>query len=82
MPDKTIKIKEIQELLTLENGFLHLKKKPSKMGEDRIFWIPREFIKNGLVDPDAEYHLYLLKVKPGKPTSEPEQKTIERPDHW
>ena len=32
------------------------------MGEDYIFWIPRVYVRNGLVDPSCEYELYLRKV--------------------
>ena len=41
---------------------LKFARKPAKMGEDYIFWIPRVYVKNGLVDPTAEYVVYLVKV--------------------
>nr|MDO8113058.1 hypothetical protein [Candidatus Sigynarchaeota archaeon] len=46
----------------LEQGFVKFTRKPAKMGEDHIFWIPRVYLKNGLVDPNAEYEVYLRKV--------------------
>jgi len=36
--------------------------KPAKMGTDYIFWIPRVYVRNGLVDPGAEYEIYLRKA--------------------
>nr|MDO8084134.1 hypothetical protein [Candidatus Sigynarchaeum springense] len=47
--------------LTLEKGVVKFMRKPAKMGEDYIFWIPRVYIKNGLVDPGVEYDVYLRK---------------------
>jgi len=46
----------------LEQGFVMFKRKPAKMGDDHIFWIPRVYLRNGLVDPNAEYEVYLRKV--------------------
>jgi len=46
----------------LEQGFVKFTRKPAKMGDDHIFWIPRVYLKNGLVDPNAEYEVYLRKV--------------------
>jgi len=45
----------------LEQGIVKFMRKPAKMGEDFIFWIPRVYIKNGLVDPSVEYEIYLKK---------------------
>lgn len=45
----------------LEQGIVKFTRKPAKMGEDFIFWIPRVYLKNGLVDPSAEYEIYLKK---------------------
>jgi len=47
---------------SLEQGFVKFIRKPAKMGDDYIFWIPRVYIKNGLVDPEAEYEIFLRKV--------------------
>jgi hypothetical protein len=46
----------------LEQGIVKFTRKPAKMGEDHIFWIPRVYIKNGIVDPSVEYEVYLKKV--------------------
>ncbi len=45
----------------LEQGIIKFTRKPAKMGMDFIFWVPRVYIKNGLVDPRAEYEVYLKK---------------------
>ncbi len=52
--------------LGLEDGFVMFKRKPAKMGEDYIFWIPRVYVRNGIVDTTCEYEIYLRKV-PKKP---------------
>jgi len=39
------------------------RRKPAKSGVNYIIWIPRDLIRKGLVDPDAEYEVYLRKVK-------------------
>ncbi len=48
--------------LTLEKGYVKFTRKPAKMGEDYIFWIPRVYVRNGLVDSSCEYELHLRKV--------------------
>ncbi len=45
----------------IEQGVVKFLRKPAKMGQDHIFWIPRVYIKNGLVDPTCEYEVYLKK---------------------
>jgi hypothetical protein len=45
----------------LEQGVVKFTRKPAKMGEDYIFWVPRVYIKNGIVDPHVEYEVYLKK---------------------
>jgi len=47
----------------LEQGIVKFTRKPAKMGEDFIFWIPRVYIRNGLVDPNVEYEVYIKKRK-------------------
>lgn len=47
--------------LSLEKGVVKFQKKPAKMGQDYIFWIPRVYIKNGIVDPGVEYEVFLKK---------------------
>ncbi len=45
----------------LEQGIVKFTRKPAKMGEDYIFWVPRVYLKNGIVDPHVEYEVYLKK---------------------
>ncbi len=45
----------------LEQGIVKFTRKPAKMGQDFIFWVPRVYIKNGLVDPHVEYEVYIKK---------------------
>ncbi len=45
----------------LEQGVVKFTRKPAKMGTDYIFWVPRVYVKNGLVDPRTEYEVYLKK---------------------
>jgi hypothetical protein len=45
----------------LAQGVVKFARKPAKMGQDYIFWIPRVYIKNGLVDPHVEYEVHLKK---------------------
>ena len=45
----------------LAQGVVKFTRKPAKMGQDYIFWVPRVYIKNGLVDPKTEYEVYLKK---------------------
>ncbi len=44
-----------------EQGVVKFARKPAKMGTDYIFWVPRVYIKNGIVDPHVEYEVYLKK---------------------
>jgi hypothetical protein len=44
-----------------EQGVVKFIRKPAKMGADFIFWVPRVYIKNGIVDPHVEYEVYLKK---------------------
>ncbi len=46
----------------LEQGIVKFTRKPAKMGTDYIFWIPRTYVKNGLVDPNVEYEIFLRKL--------------------
>ncbi len=45
----------------LEQGYVKFSRKPAKMGADYIFWVPRVYLKNGIVDPHVEYEVYLKK---------------------
>lgn len=44
-----------------EQGVVKFARKPAKMGQDYILWIPRVYLKNGLVDPTVVYEVYLKK---------------------
>ena len=46
---------------TSEIPVIKFARKPAKMGGDYIFWIPRVYVKNGLVDPAIEYDVILVK---------------------
>ncbi len=46
----------------IEQGVVKFARKPAKMGMDFIFWVPRVYIKNGLVDPSCEYEVFLKKT--------------------
>ena len=56
-----------------ETAVVKFRRKPAKMGADYIFWIPRTYIRNGLVDPAVEYEIYLKRVpsKEEKPPRAP-----------
>jgi hypothetical protein len=45
-----------------EKAVIKFRRKPAKMGADYIFWIPRTYIRNGLVDPTVEYEIYLKRI--------------------
>ncbi len=53
----------------LAQGVVKFTRKPAKMGDDYILWVPRVYIKNGIVDPHVEYEVY-LKPATRKPTIE------------
>nr|MDO8084513.1 hypothetical protein [Candidatus Sigynarchaeum springense] len=50
----------------IEQGIIKFARKPAKMGMDYIFWVPRVYIKNGLVDPTCEYDVFLKKTTKGQ----------------
>jgi hypothetical protein len=37
-------------------------RKPAKSGSDYVFWIPRVYLKNNLIDPKKTYKIYLEEV--------------------
>jgi hypothetical protein len=45
----------------LAQGVVKFTRKPAKMGMDYIFWVPRVYVKNGIVDPRVEYEVFLKK---------------------
>ncbi len=53
----------------IEQGIVKFARKPAKMGMDFIFWVPRVYIKNGLVDPSCEYDVFLKKSTKGQPAA-------------
>jgi hypothetical protein len=64
----------------MEKEFLHglikFRKKPAKQGGDHCFWIPRSFVKNGLIDISKTYEVYLKEVPDAK---EPEEEDPKDP---
>ncbi|HME56446.1 MAG TPA: hypothetical protein VKM55_29875 [Candidatus Lokiarchaeia archaeon] len=45
----------------IEQGIVKFTRRPAKMGTDYIFWIPRVYVRNGLVDVSTEYEVFLVK---------------------
>ncbi|MBN2150569.1 MAG: hypothetical protein JW839_03885 [Candidatus Lokiarchaeota archaeon] len=43
-------------------GAVTFTRKPAKTGDNYVIWIPRAMVRQGLVDPDAEYEVYLRKL--------------------
>ena len=48
---------DITKLLKLKN------KKIAKMGEDHVVFIPRNYIRNELIDPKKRYNIYFEEAK-------------------
>nr|MDO8085654.1 hypothetical protein [Candidatus Sigynarchaeum springense] len=44
-------------------GIVTFQRKPAKTSVNYIIWIPRQLVREGHIDPDAEYEVYLRKVK-------------------
>lgn len=44
-------------------GVVKFKKKPAKSGPEYAFFIPRTFVKNGLIDVSKTYEIYLKVVE-------------------
>ncbi|MBD3343124.1 MAG: hypothetical protein GF353_28765 [Candidatus Lokiarchaeota archaeon] len=42
-----------------EKQVIKFRRKPAKTGRNYCFFIPISYIRNGLVDPDKEYTIYL-----------------------
>jgi len=51
----------------LVQGVVKFIRKPAKMGEDFILWLPRVYIRNGIIDVNAEYEIFMRKTAK-KPT--------------
>ncbi|HME50880.1 MAG TPA: hypothetical protein VKM55_01560 [Candidatus Lokiarchaeia archaeon] len=45
--------------------FVRFSRKPAKMGQDYIISIPRLYIRNGIVDPNETYEIYMRKRQDG-----------------
>jgi len=43
-------------------GFIKFTRKLTKMGQDFILWIPKTYVRNGLVETNAEYEIYVKKI--------------------
>lgn len=48
-----------KENISLKKQIIKFTKKPAKHGNYYIFHIPNSFIKEGLVNPDRKYTIYL-----------------------
>lgn len=46
----------------VEKG-IKFRRKPAKMGKRYVFNIPKNYIENGLIDPDETYVIYLAKTE-------------------
>lgn len=41
-------------------NLIRFKKKPIKTSRDSyVFWIPKQYVSNGLIDPEKEYWVYI-----------------------
>ncbi len=58
---------KVRDELTIEKGVVMFLRKPAKMGEDRVIWIPRIYVRNGLVDPSSVYDIFLRRVPKEEP---------------
>nr|MDO8113321.1 hypothetical protein [Candidatus Sigynarchaeota archaeon] len=45
----------------IDRGIVKFIRKPAKLGPDYILSIPRDYIRNGIVDVSAEYDVYMKK---------------------
>ncbi|MEX2682420.1 MAG: hypothetical protein Q6373_012535 [Candidatus Sigynarchaeota archaeon] len=36
-------------------------KRLSRQGEAHVLWIPKQYIKDGILDPECEYDVYFVK---------------------
>jgi len=50
---------EDDENIILKRQVIKFTKRPAKHGDYYIFHIPNSFIKEGLIDPEKEYTVYL-----------------------
>ncbi|MEX2718522.1 MAG: hypothetical protein Q6370_019660 [Candidatus Sigynarchaeota archaeon] len=52
--------------LDRDKSIVAFRRKPAKTGVNYIIWIPREIVRKGLIDPDAEYEVFLRKAEKKK----------------
>jgi hypothetical protein len=49
--------------IEVEKKAIKFTRKPAKQGNYYIFSIPSQFIKEGLIDPEKEYTIYVSETK-------------------
>lgn len=54
-----------EENISLRKKVIKFSKKPAKHGNYYIFHIPNSFIKEGLIDPNKKYTVYLEEIEDG-----------------
>ena len=54
-----------EENISLKRKVIKFSKKPAKHGNYYIFHIPNSFIKEGLIDPNKKYIVYLEEIEDG-----------------
>lgn len=45
--------------IRLKKSVITFERKPSKQGDDYFFKIPRNYIRNNLINPEKIYNIYL-----------------------
>lgn len=51
---------EKKKLIALKN------KKLTSQGSDYVVWVPRVFVKNGIIDPEKRYNIYFEEIEEEK----------------
>ena len=46
-----------------DEAIVTFRRKPTKSGVHHCIWIPRQLVREGRIDPDAEYEVFLRKAK-------------------
>lgn len=57
--------------IDFEKKTIKFKRKPAKTGRNYAFYIPQAYIKNGLIDLNKEYTVYLSPVENEEEEKEP-----------
>lgn len=53
---------EIASVLNGANKVVVLKgKRLTRQGDAHMVWIPKQYVKDGIIDPDFEYDVYFIK---------------------